>query len=99
MDNNLLLAIKFVLNLYINKNMTFDRANLYLSTGKKIVSSFDVNKSPTLHSSTLFFFCLCMGMILVGDPFFQLPRVSAYERELTVFKRLTILRIRHLFDS
>ena len=47
MDNNLLLAIKFVLNLYINKNMTFDRANLYLSTGKKIVSSFDVNKSPT----------------------------------------------------
>ena len=47
MDNNLLLAIKFVLNLYINKNMTFDRANLYLSTGKKIVSSFDINESPT----------------------------------------------------
>ena len=58
MHNYGLLAKKFVFNLQINKNLTFDRAtvqhglvlsNIRLSAGKQAARSIDINENLTPH--------------------------------------------------
>ena len=91
MHNNWFLAIKFVFNLHINKNMTeICLSNLHLSAEKQAVDLFVINlrvhhKTPSweeIHPIFLMFVYennSCRQTVLITDTFFQFLRVFTYE--------------------